>query len=426
MFALVWATTPFELFVGFRNPNPSQCHTMVVISRFRILQIGHRKRLQFFAPVPSIMSSPLIARRRIQSPVKDASHFIPYTPQDSDQLIFGPLDLEDVHSIQWDPFSEIDADVKPPYNYSSFSTMSHYEFGPSPANAYYDSGSLYSPVEEHNPAALDFAGWINDPDLGAHSPSSPINIPSPTDTSSSFIGYQGHTQFSPDLSAFSPTSYAALHPLPRSISPSLDETYSIRPRVQSVMSPRDMSMHSPAWASQLWDAPSAHRTQTSLARPSVRHSPLSDATLRQRIPVRRPSLSSGQIFQSSSAPSFTESQAPSSSRSYSSRADSVGITDDRDGTLKRKKRTPDDETSTTATKANDSRKSQVNFYLLLANHFFAISTQVCLTTTKTGPVGLAALLYRLDPKTASFRYAQAECRSSGQRGRPRIRVPQPS
>ena len=337
---------------------------MVVITRFRILQIVHRRRLQSFAAVPSIMSSPRVARRTIQSPVmhdKDAFHFNnfdAYTPQDSDQLIFGPIDLEDVHNIQWDPFSEIDTDVKPHYNYSSFSTMSHYEFGPSPANGYYDSGSLYSPVEEHNPASLDLAGWINDPDLGAHSPSSPINIPSPTDTTtSSFIGYQGHTQFSPDPAAFSPTSFAALHPLPRSISPpSLDETYSVRPRVQSVMSPRDMSLHTPTWASQLWDAPSAHRTQTSLARPSVRHSPLTETTLRQRITVRRPSLSSGQLFQSSSAPSFTESQAPASSRTYSSRADSVTVTDDRDATVKRKKRTPEVETSTTATKANDSRK----------------------------------------------------------------------
>ena len=227
---------------------------MVVISqvtRFRFLQIVHRRRLQSFAAVPSTMPSPVVARRRIQSPAmhdKDASHFInfdTYTAQDSDQLIFGPLDIEDVHSIQWDPFSEIDTDVKPHYNYSSFSTMSHYEFGPSPANGYYDSGTLYSPVEEHNPTSLDLTGWINDPDLNVHSASLPINIPSPTDTTS-FIGYQGHTQFSPDPAAFSPTSFAALHPLPRSISPpSVDESYSIRPRVQSVMSPKDISLQSP-------------------------------------------------------------------------------------------------------------------------------------------------------------------------------------
>ena len=341
---------------------------MVVISqviRFRFLQIVDRRRFLSFAAIPSIMSSPLLARRRIQSPAmhhKDASHFITfddYAAQDADPLIFGPLDIEDVH---FDPFPEIDTDVKPPYNYSSFSTMSHYEFGPSPPNSYYDSGSLYSPGEEHNPS-LDLAVWINDPDLGPHSPSSPINIPSPTDTTCSFIGYQD-THFSPDQAAFSPTSFAALHPLPRSISPpSLDETYSVRPRVQSVMSPRDMSLHTPSWASQLWDAPSAHRTQTSLARPSVRHSPLTDTTLRQRIPVRRASLTSGQLFQSSSAPSFTESQAPASSRTYSSRADSVTVTDDRDATVKRKKRTPEEETSTTATKVNDSRKSAPRRFL---------------------------------------------------------------
>ena len=345
---------------------------MVIISqvtRFRFLQILRRRRFQSFAIIPYIMSSPLIARRRIQSPLmhdKDASHFInfdDYAAHDSDQLIFGPLELEDVHSVQWDPFPEIDTDVKPPYNYSSFSTMSHYEFGPSPTNSYYDSTTLYSPVED--PTSLDLAVWINDPDLAVHSPSSPISIPSPTDTTSSFVGYQDHTQFSPDPTAFSPTSFAALHPLPRSISPpSFDETYSVRPRVHSVMSPRDMSLHTPTWASQLWDAPSAHRTQTSMARPSVRHSPLTDTTLRQRIPVNRPSLSSAQLFQSSSAPSFTESRAPASSRTYSRRAESVSVSDDRDATIKRKKRTPEEETPTTATKVNDSRKKLLRLFLI--------------------------------------------------------------
>ena len=348
---------------------------IIQVTRFRILQILHRTCLQSFAGAPSsqsTMSSPLVARRRIQSPeipylhdshFKDASHFInfdDYTAQDSDQLIFGPLDLEDVHSIhptspsfQWDSYPDIDPDVKQPYPYSSFSTMSHYEFGPSPTNSYYDSGTLYSPVEEHNPAAaLDLGIWINDPDLAPHSPSSPVAIPSPTDTTSSFIGYQDHTRFSPDATPFSPASFAALHPLPRSISPpTFEDNYSARPRVHSVMSPRDMSLHTPAWASQLWDAPSALRTQTSLARPSVRHSPMTDTTtLRQRIPVRRTSLSSGQLL-SSSAPS-----APPSSRAYSRRADSVSVSDDRDATVKRKKRTPEEETPTTATKVNDSRK----------------------------------------------------------------------
>ena len=368
------------------------------------------------------MSSPLIARRRVQSPAMhdhDASLFLnfdDYAAQDSDQLIFGPLDLEDVPSIQWDPFPEIDADAKPPYNYSSFSTMSHYDFGPSPTNSYYDSSTLYSPVEEVNPTSPDLAAWINDPDFGAHSSSSPIPIPSSADTTSSFIGYQDHTRFSPDPTAFSPTSFAALHPLPRSISPpSFPETYSVRPRVHSVMSPSDMSLHTPTWASQLWDAPSAHRTQTSLARPSVRHSPLTDTTLRQRVPVHRPSLS-GQLFQSSSAPS-TESRAPASSRAYSRRTDSVSVSDDRDATVKRKKRTPEEETPTTAAKVDDSRKKVLFPYPLSANNYiffvFCPSTQVCLTTAETGSFSLAALLYRLDSKAASLWDPQVERCSSG-------------
>ena len=329
----------------------------MAVTRFRIIQILHTKRLQS-CPLSS-MSSPIIARRRIQSPDihyyhdKDASPFINFNdcpPHDSDQLIFGPLDLEDANtapSFHWDSFPELDSDIKPPYNYPSFSTMSHYDFGPSSANSYYDSPTLYSPIDD----TLDLGVWVNDP----ASPASPIPIPSPTDTNVSFLAYQDHTRFSPDPTAFSPTSFAALHPLPRSISPpSIDDSYSARPRVQSAISPRDMSLHTPSWASQLWDAPSAHRTQTSLARPSVRHSPFTDATLRQRIPVNRPSLSTAQVFQSSSAPSFTDSRAPASSRAYSTRADSV--TDDRDATVKRKKRTPEHETPTTATKVNDSRK----------------------------------------------------------------------
>ena len=336
------------------------------VTRFRFLQIVHRGRFQSFAVIPFIISSPPTARRRIRSPAmhdKDASHFNfnDYAAQDSDQLIFGPLDLEDIHS-RWDPFPEINIDAKAPYNYSSFSTISQRE---SLTNSYYDSGTLYSPVEEHNPTSLDVTGWINDPDFGAYSSSSPIPIPSPT--TSSFAGYQDHTRFSPDPTAFSPTSFAALCPLPRSISPpSFHEAHSLRPRVHSVMSPRDMSLHTPTW-----DAPSAHRTQSSLAHPSVRHSPLTDNSLRQRIPVRRPLLSSGQQFQSSSAPSFSEARAPASSRTYSSGADSVNVSDDRDATVERKKRTPEEETPTIAIKVNDSRKNVISYPLSATSYFLS-------------------------------------------------------
>ena len=53
-------------------------------------------------------------------------------------------------------------------------------------------------------------------------------------------------------------------------------------------------------------------------------------------------------------------------------------------------------------------------------------SQISLTTTETGPISLASLLYRLDPKAENFRYAQVERRSSIKRGRKRIRVPQPN
>ncbi|KAF8165573.1 hypothetical protein B0H34DRAFT_689618 [Crassisporium funariophilum] len=336
------------------------------------------------------MPSTLISRRHLSPDImtiayspdatmKDASHYLSfddnlhYAPQDSDQMIFGPLDLEDVPgvhptgpSFHWDSYAEIEPDVKPSYNFSSLSTMSHYEYGPtqsSPTNSYYDSAGFYSPAEDAtNSASLDdLATWINDPDIGTlHSPSSPIPIPSPTDTnvstSSSFVAYQDHTRFSPDA-GFSPTSFAALHPLPRSISPSppFDGAHAARPRVHSVVSPRDMSLHTPSWASQLWDAPSALRTQTSLTRPSVRHSPLNaDSTLRPRVPIRRGSLSSGQLFQSSSAPTLTDPRASGLTRSYSRRADSVSVSDDRDATVRRKKRSPDEETPVPATKSTDS------------------------------------------------------------------------
>ncbi|KDR83996.1 hypothetical protein GALMADRAFT_236555 [Galerina marginata CBS 339.88] len=347
----------------------------MVLTRTRFL-ILDRRRLSFIPQTTRMLSAAL--RRHPQmtvgySHMKDAQHFddsLAYPAHDSDQMIFGPLDLEDVAAVHpassayhWDAYGEIEPDVKPTY---AFSSMNHYEFGapqPSPTQAFYDSGSMYNPAEDtaNSPSLDDLATWINDPDLSTlHSPSSPIPIPSPSDTnlsaSSSFMGYHDHSPYSPDA-AFSPTSFAALHPLPRSMSPpsSFEDVRSTRPRVQSVVSPRDMSLHTPSWAAQLWDAPSAHRTHNLMSRPSVRHSPLTDATLRQRVPMRRGSLSSGQLFQSSSAPSHTETLVPAMTRAYSRRADSVSVSDDRDATVRRKKRSPDDDSSIpTSGKATDS------------------------------------------------------------------------
>ena len=266
------------------------------------------------------------------------------------------FDMDD--TIHWNSF---DQDVKP----YSFSALSHYDF------SQYDSLNPTEPLD-------DLATWINDPDL---SPSSPIPIPSPTDTNfstspSSYVAYTDPN--------FSPASFAALHPLPRSISPpsSFEDNLMARPRVHSVVSPRDMSsLQTPSWATQLWDAPSAQRT---ISRPSVRHSPLSTTSDLATIRMRRSSLSSGPLFQSSSAPTLTESLVPAMTRAYSRRADSV--TDDRDATVRRKKRSPpDDDTPVPSTSklASDSRKPL--FILHIFTLTFVIALKSVLRPPKLAP-----------------------------------------
>ena len=281
---------------------------------------------------------------------------------DNDQLIFG-IDLDDRHTfpLPWDNYTDIEPDIKqPPLTY---------DFGP-------PHQSLFLPLD-------DLASWINDP---ADVPPSPASPPS-------FTPYQ---DFSPPEQSFSPTSFAALHPLPRSVSPSssFDDTRTMRPRVRSVVSPAEISLQTPSWVGQLWESTSpttpissnslssALRSPSSLTRPSIRHSPLTtDATVRQnRVPIRRSSLSSVQLFQSSSAPTtHTESSVSMMARNFSSRADSVGLGgDDRDATLRpsRTKRSPEFDTVspsltvTGSTVKEDLRKFTCNY--LLSFHLIII------------------------------------------------------
>lgn len=331
---------------------------------------------------PSPMSPAAISRRPFSPDnapadlsMKDASPFLNFddsrTYSESDQMIFGPLDFEDVNGLHsspipyhWDSF-DVDNDVKPHLSFSALSSLPQTDYAQaqlSPTGSYYDSVGLpYTSEDLASSPANDttpyLAGWLNDPEIVTmQSPSSPINIPSSLDShqSSSFIPFADHTHF------MSPSDMAMNQP-PRSISPSpsFDEARPPRPRVMSI-NPTATSVHTPAWATQLWDSPSSLRSPT-LARPSVRHSPFTDTTLRpSRLPLRRGSISSGQMFQSSSAPSFSESRAPSMSRSYSRRAESIGINEDRDATVRRKKR-PED--GPVPEKGNETR---MFFFLLSA------------------------------------------------------------
>ncbi|PFH51305.1 hypothetical protein AMATHDRAFT_75032 [Amanita thiersii Skay4041] len=281
-------------------------------------------------------------------------------------MIFGPLEFEDAsidstNIMSWDPSFD------PPGVKSSFifptspHTRYDYDLLPSsPTDNYYTSGMSFN-REEYSPSldnTLYLGSWVNDPDFSlSPSPTSPIPIPSSLDSSqsSSFVPYPDQSHFPPNL-ALSPASFAALHPLPRSMSPTspIDEAQQYhRQRVDSI-SPQDMGVPTPTWASQLWDTPSSLRSPPA-SRHSVRHSPFCDSTLRQRIPTRRGSITSHQIFQSSSAPSMSEPRAPSMTRSYSRRAESISVSDDRDATVRKKKRVPVNEDIPTPEKdkAND-------------------------------------------------------------------------
>ncbi|KAG5654605.1 hypothetical protein H0H81_011580 [Sphagnurus paluster] len=292
-------------------------------------------------------------------PMKAASPMLTFDDStsfdnDQSQMLFGPFDFEEFVSPtspvapSWNPFTDLDDDNKHGYDFGSPS-QSNYTLDPSqssPADSgYFDSTGSYairlprtSPPPDNQ---LILSNWINDPELSLASPSSPIPIPSSANIpqASSFVSYSERFHF-PQNAAFSPTEFAALHPLPRSTSPtsSYDDQYSPRNRVDSI-SPQDTSLHTPTWASHLY-SPRALRSSSS-SRPSVRHSPLCDTTtVRQRAPSLRGSLASTLLFQSSSAPNFTEPRSPNTTRSYSRRADSVSLADDPDATVRRKKRSP--------------------------------------------------------------------------------------
>lgn len=296
------------------------------------------------------MSSPTIICRPYPAMNTDPLHAAPYddhthiVAQDPDPMIF---DMDDTLNaangpLQWDPYSVQDMDSKSAFSFDTIQPMSAYEYGPSevsPTSSFYDSAGMYNPDPSKGSPRIDnvFASWINESELSAPSPSSPISIPSPLDpqlsSASSFSAFSDHSAF-PHDGMFSPTALAALHPLPSSVSPpsSYEDQHPLRQRLNS--------LSKPTWASNLWDhTPSSLRTP-SVMRPSVRHSPLSDGTIRQRMPVRRDSHSSAQPFLSTSAPSLVEPRAPSMSRTISRRSESVCISDDRDATVRRKKRSP--------------------------------------------------------------------------------------
>lgn len=300
------------------------------------------------------------------SPLKPSTpSFTAFSSPDTDHMLFGPLEFDDYvppPHVSWDTFHDMDPDVKPRFDFApSLSTYDYDMPQMSPTDSgFFDAAPVDINLVKSSPPIDNFflANWINDPELSlSSSPSSPIPIPSPVPPlSPSFVAYTDQAHF-PRSATFSPTEFAALHSLARSISPpsSFEERSPIpRQRVHSI-SPLDTRLHAPSWASQLFDTSNSLHTPSS-SRSAVRHSPFSDTTMRQRIPVRRGSIPSSHLFQSSSAPSVYEPRTPLMTRSYARRAESESVNDDQDPTARRKKRSPPVEDPSSAPRPNDSRQ----------------------------------------------------------------------
>lgn len=350
-----------------------------------------------FSSNHSLMPS-VISRRQMSPDFK--SGYIPDTSSSllfddphrfmspDDQMVFA-LDIEDgsftheaVSAFPWDSSNETDSDIKPAYyaGPSPLSTSYDYISQASPTDSFYDP-SAYLPHEDSS--SLDnnlFAGWINEPELiSIPSPVAPIPIsPNGSHNVQPFFSFGERSHFPQDR-GLSPSEFAALHPLPVSPSSSYEESYVFpRHRVDSSMtsiSPADISaVQTPEWVSGLFDnssTPSSVSIRTpASSRASVRHSPLSSDTQRIRVPTRRGSITSSQLFQSASAPSHGHiQQTRSSSTAASRRAESVSLSDDRDATVRRRRKVSSSsiEEHEKSDKANDSGMFSPSSYLSRPN-----------------------------------------------------------
>ncbi|KAF5393042.1 hypothetical protein D9757_001283 [Collybiopsis confluens] len=263
-----------------------------------------------------------------------------------DQMLFGPIDMDDGSSAF--PWDSTDADPKSTYYPSSlaYDYISQHH----PADTLYDP-SPYLPHHQ-DASALDnnslFGSWINESEM-ILSPVVPIPItPSPTEPQP-FFSFGDRSHF-PQDQGISPSEFAALHPLPVSPSSSYEDShvFPTRHRVDSLtsISPADISaVQTPEWVSGFFDntaTPSSVSIRTPAStRSSTRSSLVSnDNTQRIRVPHRRGSITSTHLFQSASAPSHThlQSQSRSASSMASRRAESVSFSDDRDATVRRRRK----------------------------------------------------------------------------------------
>jgi hypothetical protein len=281
---------------------------------------------------------------------------------DSDQLLFGPLDMDDGRrhdpslAFPWDATGALPTTRLPPQSHSvtasPASSASLLDFGTSPPSSdfCFTPGS-FPGLPDINPAFVEledrnlYSNWLVD-DLSAAAPPSasvPIIVssapsdaqpaPAPAPPQTTLIQYVSDNGLVfPKMNLSSPSlEYASLHPLPRSVEES----------PMGSISPPQISQ--PSWAAQLFLSHPDTAGACGSPLPQLLHPPDESDSFATQRPQRgrNYSLPAHAIFQSSSAPSGLQVHTPPLARGYSRRAESASIDDDHDGTVRRKRKVSD-------------------------------------------------------------------------------------
>jgi len=275
----------------------------------------------------------------------------PFPPEspvfESEQLLFGPLDMDDSRrhdpslSFPWDGTGLLPTSPVPPHSNtaSPASSASLLEFGTSPPSSdlSFTPGSFPGLAEvNHTFADLDdrnlYSHWLVDDISAPASASVPIiasSAPSdpqpPLQTNLSPYGGNNSSLVFPKMGAFSPSlGYTTIRPLPQ-------ET------PMTSISPPQISQ--PSWAAQFWSHADATGANASPL-PQLLHPPDESDNFATQRPHRgrNNSLPAHAIFQSSSAPPGFQVRTPPLARGYSRRAESVSTDDDYDATIRRKRK----------------------------------------------------------------------------------------
>jgi hypothetical protein len=287
----------------------------------------------------------------------------------NDSMIFGPLDCDDGQQfspdmfLPWDSFEDLGSHNDQLYMSDSPSPSHPFDTNQAQTshNALFDTGQFpgMHSMQSNDDNNFYFSQWLQEPECPSLDvSSSPIPIRSAVSvpqTPPTFYPYAEHHSF-PQNASFSPSDFAALHPLPRSVSPSVFPTdpKSFPTQPNSI---GETSLQPPTWASQLWDTSNGSYSGNSESPQFVASSSPPSRTYdtrRRSFEPRRRTSSLGQVFQSSSAPSPVHVRAPALARTYSRRAESTSVSDDRDATIRRKKRLTSPEDSRSAETVADS------------------------------------------------------------------------